>query len=175
MLFTINKADDRISTFIAQTLRALNTQNNTTQNPQITRATQASQIPLPTQTPYPTYTTFPIDTSKFGYSLVVTSTPKPSTTVTPQPCNQAFFISETIPDGTKLSAGTEFTKSWRLKYLGKCTWITNYKRVFFSGDLMNGPNSVKLDDYNAPGEKTDIQENLKVPAKPGTYTGYWKF
>jgi len=39
---------------------------------------------------------------------------------------------------------------------------------------MSGPNSVKLEDYVAPGEKIDILVSLKAPSKPGTYTGYWK-
>ena len=160
--FTIQTVDDQISTLAAQTVQAWQTQNAPTQTQQATRTPQPTQSPLPTQTPYPTYTP------------AVTSTPKTPPTATPHPCNQAYFVSETILDGTKFSPGTEFTKSWRLKNIGTCTWNPNYKLVFFSGDQMSGPNSVKLNDYVAPGEKIDILVSLKAPSKPGTYTGYWK-
>jgi len=160
--FTIQTVDSQISALAAQTVQAWQTQNAITQTQQATWTLQSTLLPLPTQTPYPTYTP------------AVTSTPNTPPTATPKPCNQAAFVSETVPDGTKFSPGTEFTKSWRLKNLGTCTWNPNYKLVFVSGDQMSGPDSIKLDDYVAPGEKTDILVDLKSPAKPGTYSGYWK-
>jgi hypothetical protein len=83
-------------------------------------------------------------------------------------------VSETIPDGTKFNAGESFTKSWRLKNTGTCTWNSNYKLVFVDGNQMSGPNSVKLNGYVKPGESVDILVDLKAPSKPGTYTGYWR-
>lgn len=154
--FTIQSADNLVATAAAQTVQAWQTQNAPIQTQQPTWTA------LPTQTAYPTFT--PPAPAK----------PAALPTATPQPCNQAAFVSETIPDGTKFDPGTEFTKSWRLKNIGTCTWNPNYKLVFFDGSQMSGPNSVKLDDYVAPGEKIDILVDLKSPAKAGTYTGYWK-
>lgn len=172
--FTIQTVDDQISTLAAQTVQAWQTQNAPTQTPGPTSTSLPTQTPLPTQTAYPTYT--PVATYTLIATVIqaATATPKTLPTATPQPCNQAYFISETIPDGTKFSPGTEFTKSWRLKNTGTCTWNPNYKFVFISGDQMGGVNSVKLDDYVSPGEKFDVLVNLKAPAKPGTYIGYWR-
>jgi hypothetical protein len=166
--FTIDTVDNQIAKLAAQTVQAWQTQNAPTQTQQATWTPQSTLSPLPTQTPYPTYTPYAT------LAPVFTSTPKTPPTATPQPCNQAYFVSETVLDGTKFSPGTKFTKSWRLKNIGTCTWNPNYKLVFFSGDQMSGPNSVKLDDYVAPGEKIDILINLKAPSKSGTYTSYWK-
>jgi len=160
--FTIQTVDNQVATYAAQTVQAWQIQNAVTQTQQATWTPQATLMPLPTQTPYPTYTP------------AVTSTPKTPPTATPKPCNLAAFVSETVPDNTKFSPGTEFTKSWRLKNIGTCTWNPNYKLVFVSGDHMSGPDNVKLDDYVAPGEKIDILVDLKSPSKAGTYTGYWK-
>lgn len=160
--FTIQTVDNQVATYAAQTVQAWQILNAPTQTQQATWTPQATLMPLATLTPYPTYTP------------VATSTPKTSPTSTPQPCNLAAFVSETVPDNTKFSPSTEFTKSWRLKNIGTCTWNPNYKLVFFSGDQMSGPDYVKLDDYVAPGEKTDILVDLKSPSKAGTYTGYWK-
>ena len=95
-------------------------------------------------------------------------------TETPQPCNQALFISETIPDGTEINVGKDFDKSWRLKNVGTCTWNTNYKIVFADGDKMGGPSSKNLTKSVAPGEQYDFVLDLKAPNTAGTYKGYWK-
>ncbi|HUV16085.1 MAG TPA: NBR1-Ig-like domain-containing protein [Pelolinea sp.] len=151
--FSIQSSDSYVATYAAQTVQAYQTQNALTQTP---------LAPTATATPMPTFTPS------------ATSTPKAAPTSTPQPCNRASFVSETVPDGTKINAGESFTKSWRLKNTGTCTWNPSYKLIFSSGDQMSGPNSVKLTEYVKPGEKTDILVDLKAPTKSGTYTGYWK-
>lgn len=88
-------------------------------------------------------------------------------------CNSAAFVSETVADGTAFKPGTGFTKSWRLKNVGTCTWNPNYRFVFTSGEQMGGPNSVALTKYIAPGEQVDFSVNLTAPAKAGTYRGNW--
>jgi hypothetical protein len=122
----------------------------------------ATYTPLPTLTPQPTYTPYPTTT--------VHNPPAPA----PQTCDQASFISETVADYTKFKPGDEFTKSWRLKNTGTCTWNPDYKLVFYSGDRMSGPKSMDLDEYIKPGEYVDIVIDLEAPSEGGTYTGYWK-
>ncbi len=95
-------------------------------------------------------------------------------TPTPQPCNKAVFISETVPDNSVFSANASFNKSWRVRNTGTCTWNSNYKLVFFSGDQMSGPSSKNFSGNFAPGETMDISVPLKAPGSAGTYTGYWK-
>ncbi len=107
-------------------------------------------------------------------TLAPTATTKADPTKTPKPCNKAEFISETIPDDTAYDPGDTFTKTWRLKNIGTCTWNTNYKVVFFDGDKMNGPSQKNLTQSVAPGEQIDISVDLKAPASDGTYQGFWK-
>jgi hypothetical protein len=166
--FTIQSTDNLVATLAAQTVQAWQDQNIPTQAPLDT------QTPYPTQTQYPTFTPPASQTPYPTYTQPASATPKAPATATPLPCNQAVFVSETVPDGTKFSAGAEFTKSWRLKNIGTCTWNPSYKLVFVDGSQMGSPASVKLDDYVAPGEKTDVLVDLTAPAKPGTYTGYWR-
>jgi len=151
--FTIQSQDDIIATYAQQTVQAYQTQNAPTATP---------LLPIATATSIPTLTS------------AATATVKTIPTATPLPCNRASFVSETIPDGTKLNAGESFTKSWRLKNTGTCTWNSNYKLVFVDGNQMSGPNSVKLNGFVKPGESVDILVDLKAPNKPGTYTGYWR-
>ena len=107
-------------------------------------------------------------------TLEPTATKKSDPTQTPLPCNKAEFVSETIPDDTEYNPGDTFTKTWRLKNTGTCTWNTNYKVVFASGDKMNGPSTKNLTQSVAPGEQVDISVDLKAPASAGTYKGFWK-
>ena len=122
----------------------------------------ATYTPLPTLTPYPTYTPA---SQRPNY---------PQPTYAPQNCNQATFISETVADNTVFQPGDEFTKSWRLKNTGTCTWNPNYSFVFYSGDRMSGAKITDLDEYVEPGETIDILVDMTAPSDPDTYTGYWK-
>ena len=55
-------------------------------------------------------------------TLASTNTVAAPPTNTPSPCNNAVFVSETVPDGTEYDVGESFTKTWRLKNVGTCTW-----------------------------------------------------
>ncbi|HET6846235.1 MAG TPA: NBR1-Ig-like domain-containing protein, partial [Anaerolineales bacterium] len=60
-------------------------------------------------------------------------------------CNAAAFVRDvSIPDGTTVQPGADFTKTWRLSNVGTCTWTTAYALVFVTGDRMHGAQSVGL-------------------------------
>ena len=107
-------------------------------------------------------------------TLAPTNTIAAPPTNTPSPCNNAHYISETVPDGTEYEVGESFTKTWRLKNVGTCTWNTNYKLKFGSGDKMSGPNTQNLTQAVGPNETMDISVALKAPASAGTYKGIWQ-
>jgi len=106
-------------------------------------------------------------------TLSPTNTVSVPPTNTPQPCNKALYVSETVPDDTEYDVNESFTKTWRLKNIGTCTWNTNYKLVFASGEKMSGPSSQNLSVSVAPGEQADISVSLKAPGTAGTYKGIW--
>jgi len=103
-------------------------------------------------------------------------TPTPTKSITPIPasCDRAQFISDvTVPDGTSFQPGTTFSKTWRLKNVGSCTW-SNYSLMFDSGEKMAGPDSATIPTSVAPGQTVDITISLTAPANAGAYRGYWK-
>ena len=90
-------------------------------------------------------------------------------------CDNADFVTDvTVPDGTVLDPGETFTKTWRLKNAGTCSWTPSYAVVFSNGDSMSGPATQALTANVNPGQTVDISVNLKAPSTPGNYTGYWK-
>ncbi len=105
-----------------------------------------------------------------------TLTITPPSTASPTPiCDLAQFIDDvTVPDGTVFQPGATFTKTWRLKNNGVCTWTSGYQLIFDSGDSMSGPATQALAGSVAPGQTVDISVTLKAPTAGGTYRGYWK-
>ena len=136
--------EEKLQTAVAQTIEAQEDEEDDGEDDQI-----------------PTITTSP------------TNTPE-EPPVDPDPCNDAYFISETVEDGTDFDPNENFTKTWRMRNDGTCTWNTNYKLVFADGDQMSGPSNKNLTQSVAPGEQVDISVDLKAPGSEGTYKGFWK-
>ena len=105
---------------------------------------------------------------------VTTPSPTPTKT-TGAECDQAAFVSETIPDGTDFGPGETFTKTWTLKNDGTCTWNADYDVVFVSGDAMDSPAAQQLTSGTVgPGESIVITLDLVAPLSAGTHKGEFK-
>ncbi len=90
-------------------------------------------------------------------------------------CDHAQFVSDiTVPDGSIVAPGEAFTKTWRLKNIGTCTWTTSYSLVWTGGDPLGSPRSVNIPATVAPGQTVDVSVSLTAPASPGHYKGLWK-
>lgn len=88
-------------------------------------------------------------------------------------CDLAQFVRDvTVPDGTAFAPGATFTKTWRLKNAGTCTW-SGYSLVFDSGELMGGTSPTPIGTVS-PGQEVDISLNLTAPLANGSYRGYWR-
>jgi hypothetical protein len=148
-----------------------------TVGPEAVSQTQAAVTAIPAEasptdesTETPTLTLTPRNTS----TRYPTATPMSS--FTPMTiCDRAGNIQDiTIPDGTAVNSGTEFTKTWRLKNTGSCTWNQNFHLVFYTGDKMGAASEINLTKTVSPGQTADISVDLTAPNNLGTYTGYWK-
>jgi hypothetical protein len=135
---------------------------------------------LRTPTPYgmPTSTVTPL-------AVVVTKPPSPTITPSPSPvppprdapCNQVEFLHDaTIPDWSMIPPNTTFTKSWKVRNSGSCTWNYQYALVFGGqGNAMNAPASMLLASKDVkPGDTAAISVRLLAPAEPGNYESFWR-
>jgi hypothetical protein len=112
-------------------------------------------------------------------STSTSTIPQPTVTITNSPSgcsNQAAFVADvTIPDETILEPGASFVKTWRLKNTGNCTWTSDFKLVFLSGDAMGALASAKLTNASVPpNANLNVTVALKAPETPGNYQGYFK-
>ena len=113
--------------------------------------TQAAFLNPPT---VPPTSTVGIPTSTLA---VATTSAPPTNPPATQPCDIAQFIDDvTIPDGTTLKPNESFTKTWRFKNVGTCSWTPSYAIVFNSGDSMDGPATQALTGNVNPGQTIDI-------------------
>jgi hypothetical protein len=100
-------------------------------------------------------------------------TPVPPTVV-PTCTDKVQFVSDvTVPDNTSFNPNASFTKVWRLKNSGSCTWTSSYALIFGHGDAMNGSAKVNLTSTVNPGSSVDVSIQLKAPAAAGTYQGFY--
>lgn len=141
---------NQINTQVAQTIMADLTQTEVETTPESTAAPPSVTLPpTATGTQLPTATSTPIPP---------TATPLPPTpTPTAIPCNWIQFIDDvTVQDGTVFPPNNIFTKTWRLKNIGLCTWTRDYMLVFDSGERMDGPAAVQIGENVDPGDTVDI-------------------
>ena len=142
----------------------------------LTLAAGETPIPPPAQPTTPPPQPQPTTVTPTETELPPTPTNTPTITVTEEPCDRASFVKDvTIPDGTNFDPGDDFTKTWRLKNTGSCTWTSGYSLIFDHGDSMDGPASKQLTSGTvAPGQTIDVSVDLTAPNTPGDYKGYWK-
>jgi hypothetical protein len=107
-------------------------------------------------------------------SATATITPIPSNT--PIPCNLAHFeVDVNVPDNWATSPNDHFTKTWRIRNIGSCTWTSGYTLVFDHGDQMSAPASQPITGSTVtPGSTVDISVPLVSPGSAGTFQGWFR-
>lgn len=147
------------ATSLAQTAAALLT---STAAASITPVT--ATLPPTATTPAPTATETPVP-----------ATSRPTPTITPTPCaNDSDFVSDiTIPDGKQELAGAAFTKTWRLKNSGLCTWTTDFTLRNVGGEVMGGA-TINLPNAVPVGATIDLSIAFVAPSGHGKHIGRWQ-
>lgn len=135
-----------------------------TPTPQLPKKTPTPDVP--TQTPTVAYATDP--------TQVALGTPAAL-------CDDYSFdintLDVTVLDGTVMTPGQEFVKTWKIKNTGICSWGDGYEVIFSyssppNEDMDGKP--IPLTTLIGPGQEVDISAQFNAPLKPGEYTGYWQ-
>lgn len=117
----------------------------------------------PTETPTIAYATDP--------TQVALGTPG-------QLCDDMSFdpatVDVTILDGTSMTPGQDFVKTWKIKNTGICAWGEGYGLIYAGyADQMSGV-PVPLGTVIQVGQEVDISVNFKAPMAVDEYTSAWQ-
>ncbi len=138
-----------------------------------TGAALTVQAALTSAGPASSSTPAPFPTVPTATPTVASPTSAPAASATTA-CDAAGFVADvTYPDGTEVNAGDNFTKTWRFRNVGSCSWTPSYALVFTGGDAMAGPAAQSLAGNVNPGQTVDLSVSLTAPATDGDYTGNW--
>lgn len=134
----------------------------------------ASLTPLASPTLEPT---FAAPTVTVTMTVVVLTTP--GIIGTPLGlCDDASFdlttVDVTIPDGSVMTPGQEFLKTWKVRNIGDCVWGAGYTIVY--GGYNNKMSGVPaaLPTTVTSGQDVEISVQFKAPTKAGEYLSAWR-
>ena len=83
-------------------------------------------------------------------------------------------VDVTILDGTPMTPGQEFVKTWKIKNTGICSWGEGYGLIYAGyADKMSGE-PVPLGTLVEVGQEIDVSVNFKAPTAVGEYTSAWQ-
>jgi len=87
-----------------------------------------------------------------------------------------FVKHVTVEDGSELSPGTSFLKTWRFRNEGTIPWPMNSVLLCVGkkADRLGSVESIVIERSVMPGEEIDVSVNMTAPSGGGSYTGYWK-
>jgi hypothetical protein len=132
-------------------------------------------------------------TAQPSYASTQTQTPTPSPTpsatpsltripptLTPQivypvyRCQDSEFVKDiSIPDGTVLSPGEVFVKTWKFLNTGTCDWNSRYSIIYLRGDGMRGSDA-EIGREVAVNRRVEVSVTMVAPSQPGRYHSHWQ-
>ena len=102
---------------------------------------------------------------------------------------QAWFVTDSTPDGTRVQPGHLVSQSWTMRNAGNQAWPAGCAVYFVGGDDMRNldttaPSSVSamveatrstiLGASLQPGQTADFKVTLKAPKREGRVISYWR-
>jgi hypothetical protein len=131
-------------------------------------------LAAPSKTPTPTNT---ITVPTFASPTLTTLTTPLGTSVASIPvtaCYAMSYVSDvTIPDNTTMTPGQTFTKTWRVRNSGTCSWDAGFKFAFTTGDGMSGT-TYTLTQAVPVNTETNLSINMTAPSKSGSIKSSWR-
>jgi hypothetical protein len=139
-----------------------------------TAAANAALTPLASPTSEPTQPSANAPTATVTMTVVVLTTP--GIVGTPLGlCEDAVFLNDvTVPDGTQMTPGQEFLKTWKVRNTGDCVWGAGYTIVYGGyNDKMSGVPAA-ISTTVTSGQEVEVSVQFKAPTKAGEYLSAWR-
>ncbi|MCJ7623771.1 MAG: NBR1-Ig-like domain-containing protein [Anaerolineaceae bacterium] len=129
----------------------------------------------PTEEPTPPSTSVPTSSVVDENSSDPAEEENVETDSTARDCQDSLvFISDiTIPDGTKVVAGSTLDKQWEIENNGTCNWNEGYSIHLISGPELGADSEQSLAPARS-GSRTTIRVEFTAPEQPGSYQSIWQ-
>ena len=113
-----------------------------------------------------------------------TPAPQPTATIPPPPCVDGMALVQQLNlDDHNMAAppimspGQQFSKGWRIRNTGTCTWDSSYRLVYVQGNnpqAQMGGQPTPIQGQVLPNQTYDMYVSLVAPLTPGVYQGIWQ-
>jgi Ig-like domain-containing protein len=90
-------------------------------------------------------------------------------------CDSLTYVADVnVQDGTSMSPGQDFLKTWKVKNTGSCPWGSGYKLVYAGyQDKMSGQFQ-PLSGVIQPGQEVEISVQFTAPDAANQYVSAWQ-
>jgi hypothetical protein len=137
-----------------------------------TAAAAASLTPLASPTLEPTLVSAGTPTVTVTMTVGVLSTPGGTQLGL---CDNAVWVSDvTVLDGSVMTPGQEFLKTWKVRNTGDCTWGAGYTIVYGGYNDKMGGVPAALATSVIPNQEVEVSVQFKAPTKAGEYLSAWR-
>jgi hypothetical protein len=128
--------------------------------------------PLPTDTPEPETPEEPEATPTVTSPVIAVVTNVEGTQV--ELCDSVAYIADvTVPDGTVMSPGQDFLKTWRVRNTGACPWGAGYVLAYAGYANQMSGQFVALTEVIQPGQEVEVSVQFTAPSVAGEYLSAW--
>lgn len=125
--------------------------------------------PTSTQTPEPEE---PEATSTATSPVIAVVTNAQGTQV--ELCDSLAYVADvTVPDGTVMSPGQDFLKTWRVRNIGACPWGAGYVLAYAGYSNQMSGQFIALTEVVQPGQEVEVSVQFTAPSVAGEYLSAW--
>jgi hypothetical protein len=90
-------------------------------------------------------------------------------------CDNLEYVADVnVPDGTTMSPGQDFLKTWRVKNSGSCPWGDGYELVYADYETEMDGQPQPLTQVVQPGQEVEISVQFSAPDAIGVYLSAWQ-
>lgn len=89
-------------------------------------------------------------------------------------CDNLTYVADvTIPDGTIMSPGQDFVKTWRVRNTGACPWGAGYVLVYAGYTIPMSGQFIAMTEVIQPGREVEVSVQFTAPSQAGEYLSAW--
>ena len=87
--------------------------------------------------------------------------------------DDSILVSQSVPDGAEVKAGSSFEQTWELENIGFHTWSDRTLAEYSPGCLRPAAERIPV-PHTVPGQRVQLAMTFTAPSEPSTCRSVWK-